>query len=103
MCIRDSLVPLAVEAPFTLVLAGRLIRGRIDAVFPGADGRPQVVDWKTGDARRADPLQLACYRLAWAELQGVAVQEAVSYTHLDVYKRQLSRPSQRPGFSHAHL
>jgi DNA helicase-2/ATP-dependent DNA helicase PcrA len=60
-----------VEFPFTVVLAGRLVRGRIDAVFRGPDGRPQVVDWKTGDARRSDPVQLACYRLAWAELNGL--------------------------------
>ena len=68
-------VPIAVETPFTLVLGGRLVRGRIDAVFAGPDGRPQVVDWKTGDARRADPLQLACYRLAWAELKGLDPDE----------------------------
>ena len=89
------LVPLAVEAPFTLVLAGRLIRGRIDAVFPGADGRPQVVDWKTGDARRADPLQLACYRLAWAELQGVAVQE-VDAVFYDLRSAEVVRPGFLP-------
>lgn len=63
--------PVGVEVPFTLVLAGQLVRGRIDAVFRTADGRYQVVDWKTGSAARADPLQLACYRLAWAELMKV--------------------------------
>jgi DNA helicase-2/ATP-dependent DNA helicase PcrA len=86
-----ALAPLAVETPFTLVLAGRLVRGRIDAVFPGADGRPQVVDWKTGDARRADPLQLACYRLAWAELHGLAVDE-VDAVFFDLHTADVVRP-----------
>ena len=27
-----------------------------------------MVDWKTGRAETADPLQLAIYRLAWAEV-----------------------------------
>jgi DNA helicase-2/ATP-dependent DNA helicase PcrA len=31
------------------------------------------VDWKTGPAETADPLQLAIYRLAWAEAHGLAV------------------------------
>lgn len=90
-----SAVPLAVEVPFTLVLGGRLVRGRIDAVFAGPDGRPQVVDWKTGDARRADPLQLACYRLAWAELHGLPVGgvDAVFY---DLHTADLVRPTDLP-------
>ncbi|MDT9593767.1 ATP-dependent DNA helicase [Nocardioides zeae] len=66
-------VPLATETPFALVLAGQVVRGRIDAVFAG-DGTTHdhlVVDWKTGRDERADPLQLALYRLAWAEIHGV--------------------------------
>lgn len=86
-----ALAPLAVEAPFTLVLAGRLVRGRIDAVFPGVDGRPQVVDWKTGDARRADPLQLACYRLAWAELHGLGIED-VDAVFYDLRSAEVVRP-----------
>ncbi len=94
-----SAVPLAVEVPFTLVLGGRLVRGRIDAVFAGPDGRPQVVDWKTGDARRADPLQLACYRLAWAELHGLPV-DGVDAVFYDLHTADLVRPTglpDRPG------
>lgn len=90
-----SLVPLAVETPFTLVLAGRLVRGRIDAVFAGPDGRPQVVDWKTGDARRADPLQLACYRLAWAELHGLATAD-VDAVFYDLHSAEVVRPVALP-------
>ncbi len=88
-------VPLAVEAPFTLVLGGRLVRGRIDAVFEGPDGRPQVVDWKTGDARRSDPLQLACYRLAWAELNGIPADE-VDAVFYDLHSAELVRPDRLP-------
>ena len=62
--------PHAVEAGFALPLAGRVIRGRIDAVYALPDGRWKVVDWKTG-RESADPLQLAVYRLAWARLVGV--------------------------------
>jgi DNA helicase-2/ATP-dependent DNA helicase PcrA len=66
--------PYAVEAPFALPLAGRVVRGRIDAVYDLGEGRWQVVDWKTG-REAADPVQLAVYRLAWALLQGVPVEQ----------------------------
>lgn len=66
-------VPHAVEAPFALVLDGQVVRGRIDAVYAEPGGRFLVVDWKTNRAPTADPLQLAIYRLAWAELEGVPV------------------------------
>jgi len=39
----------------------------------GQDGY-LVVDWKTNRRQSADPLQLAVYRLAWAELTGVPVE-----------------------------
>lgn len=69
--------PHAVEAPFALVLGAgegrrQVVRGRIDAVYAEADGTFLVVDWKTGTRQDADPLQLALYRLAWAELEGIA-------------------------------
>jgi DNA helicase-2/ATP-dependent DNA helicase PcrA len=72
--------PYAVEAPFSLLMAGRLVRGRVDAVYevPGEDlvaHRWLVVDWKTGRADAADPLQLAIYRVAWAEVQQVPVEQ----------------------------
>ncbi|QNN55068.1 ATP-dependent helicase [Nocardioides mesophilus] len=69
-------VPAEIEPPFALVLAGQVVRGRIDAVYrePDDDGgeRWLVVDWKTNRQQTADPLQLAIYRLAWAELRGIA-------------------------------
>jgi len=64
-------VPHAVEAPFEILLGGQVVRGRIDAVYRDGD-EYLVVDWKTG-SEAADPLQLAVYRLAWAELQGVPI------------------------------
>ena len=59
----------------------QVVRGRIDAVYDepgsGADDATAylVVDWKTGARQSADPLQLALYRLAWAELRGVALEK----------------------------
>lgn len=71
--------PTAVEAPFSLLLGDRVVRGRIDAVFADtADGRPLVVDWKTSSRQRADPAQLAVYRLAWAELTGVPAERVAA-------------------------
>lgn len=63
-------VPHQVEAPFSVVLAGQVVRGRIDAVYETPEGGFEVVDWKTNKAKTADPLQLAVYRLAWSELTG---------------------------------
>lgn len=72
-----AVIPYALEAPFTLLLGGRLIRGRIDAVYrldDDPDGpRFRVLDWKTNRAGDADALQLAIYRVAWAELTGLPV------------------------------
>ncbi len=62
--------PVAIEVPFSLVLGGQQVIGRIDAVFREGD-RWEVVDWKTNRAATADPLQLAVYRLAWAEMNGL--------------------------------
>ncbi len=78
-------VPHAVEAPFALVLAGQVVRGRIDAVYdePAADGSRGflLVDWKTNREQDADPLQLALYRLAWAELRGVPLEHVRAAFH----------------------
>jgi len=68
--------PVAVEVGFEMSLGGRVIRGRMDAVFAEPDGSYTVVDWKTGrppSGRRAEvqAVQLALYRLAWAALRGM--------------------------------
>jgi DNA helicase-2/ATP-dependent DNA helicase PcrA len=68
--------PAEVEVPFEMVIAGTVIRGRMDAVFGSdADGW-LIVDWKTGArptgaAARAAAVQLAGYRLAWARLRRI--------------------------------
>jgi DNA helicase-2/ATP-dependent DNA helicase PcrA len=64
--------PFAIEPPFALVLGSQVVRGRIDAVYETPRSY-LVVDWKTSRRQAADPLQLAIYRLAWAELMGVPV------------------------------
>ncbi|MEL0249052.1 MAG: PD-(D/E)XK nuclease family protein, partial [Actinomycetota bacterium] len=63
--------PVGVERGFSVVLGGRVINGRIDAVFAEGD-RFEVVDWKTGGTASIDPRQLAIYRLAWAQIAGVS-------------------------------
>jgi DNA helicase-2/ATP-dependent DNA helicase PcrA len=74
--------PLEVEVPFETLVAGRSVRGRLDAVFgDAADGRYDVVDWKTGeppasdDQLRSAAVQLAAYRLAWAGLRQVPLDQ----------------------------
>ena len=74
-------VPARIEAPFALVLSGQVIRGRIDAVYAEPDDRWLVVDWKTNREQTADPLQLAIYRLAWADLVGVPVDQVAAAFH----------------------
>ncbi|WP_433340675.1 UvrD-helicase domain-containing protein [Streptomyces sp. CA-253872] len=89
-----------VEVPFQLSLAGRVVRGRIDAVYAHEeDGRRryEIVDWKTGrDRTRADPLQLAVYRLAWAERHGIDPEE-IAATFVFVRSGEAVRPRGLPG------
>jgi DNA helicase-2/ATP-dependent DNA helicase PcrA len=68
--------PSAIEVPFSTVIGGVLVRGRIDAVFPDSDGGATVVDWKTGappvgTAAEAAAVQLHAYRIAWSRLSGL--------------------------------
>ncbi|MGN9756562.1 ATP-dependent helicase [Streptomyces sp. SD31] len=90
--------PYRVEAPFQLAIAGRVVRGRIDAVYRDGDGEGatyEIVDWKTNRTRTADPLQLALYRLAWAEQQGVPL-ESVKAAFLYVRSGEVVRPEDLP-------
>jgi DNA helicase-2/ATP-dependent DNA helicase PcrA len=91
--------PHAVEAPFALVLGGQVVRGRIDAVYAEPVGSSPgflVVDWKTSRGEDADALQLALYRLAWAELAGVAVEQ-VRAAFYYVRSGRLVEPAGLPG------
>ncbi|MFE0269552.1 ATP-dependent helicase [Nocardiopsis alba] len=83
-----SRVPLEVEVPFETVIGDRLVRGRMDAVFHDPEtGTYDVVDWKTGRPpgnraeRHAVGVQLAAYRLAWADLVGVRPEEVRAAFH----------------------
>ncbi|MDQ1016415.1 DNA helicase-2/ATP-dependent DNA helicase PcrA [Streptomyces afghaniensis] len=90
--------PYRVEAPFQLEIAGRVVRGRIDAVYKEGDGQEttyEIIDWKTNRTRTADPLQLAVYRLAWAEQQGVP-PESVTAAFLYVRSGEVVRPEDLP-------
>ena len=91
--------PVAVEQAFELLVGGRLVRGRIDAVYPvlDADGATvgyDVVDYKTGVLPpdfEAASLQLSVYRLAWADLAGCD-PAAVSAAFLYVRTGELKAP-----------
>ncbi|WP_180686720.1 ATP-dependent helicase [Streptomyces gossypiisoli] len=90
--------PYRVEAPFQLAIAGRVVRGRIDAVYRDGDGDGttyEIVDWKTGRSHTADALQLAVYRLAWAEQQGVPL-ESVTAAFVYVRTGEVVRPDDLP-------
>ncbi|MGV0791581.1 ATP-dependent helicase [Mycolicibacterium sp. XJ1819] len=79
--------PIDVEVPFDMVIGGRVVRGRIDAVFADEDGGATVVDWKTGDppdtpeAKQHTAIQLAVYRIAWAALHGCPVNSVRAAFH----------------------
>lgn len=70
-------MPASLELPFALVIGGRTLRGRMDALFAGTleDSNLSenwlVVDWKTGKPGSADDLQLSIYRQAAAQTLGV--------------------------------
>ncbi|MFD7319866.1 UvrD-helicase domain-containing protein [Streptomyces sp. NPDC059875] len=89
--------PYRVEVPVHLSLAGRVVRGRIDAVYRDPDtGAYEIVDWKTSHLRTADPLQLAIYRLAWAEQHGLDPDE-VAAAFVYVRTGDVVRPRALPG------
>ncbi|MFI8518656.1 UvrD-helicase domain-containing protein [Streptomyces sp. NPDC085481] len=88
--------PYRVEVPVHLSLAGRVVRGRIDAVYRDPDtGAYEIVDWKTSHLRTADPLQLAIYRLAWAEQHGLDPEE-VTAAFVYVRTGEVVRPARLP-------
>lgn len=78
--------PIEVEVPFATVIGGVVVRGRMDAVFRRPGDRFDVVDWKTGArptgaSAEVAAVQLAVYRLAWAELVGVPVDRVGAAFH----------------------
>jgi DNA helicase-2/ATP-dependent DNA helicase PcrA len=72
--------PAEIEVPIETMVAGVVVRGRIDAIFRDADGGWDLIDWKTGAvpgpaALRTRSVQLAAYRLAWARLHGIGLDK----------------------------
>lgn len=98
-----ALVPEAVEVPFVLLLGNQQVRGRIDAVYrlDGRDGHDyQVVDWKTFEGP-ADPLQLALYRQAWADVTSTP-PERIDAVFCHVMSGAVERPVQLAGADELH-
>jgi len=95
-------MPIDVEVPFDMVIGGRVVRGRIDAIFADDDGGTTVVDWKTGEppdtpeAKQHTAIQLAVYRLAWAQLHGCPVESVRAAFHYVRSGRTVS-PDTLPG------
>ncbi len=76
----------AQEVPFVIAYEGTIVRGRIDAVFHGANGGYDIVDWKTGrpptgEAAEHAALQLKVYRKAWARLKNIDEAEVRTAFH----------------------
>jgi DNA helicase-2/ATP-dependent DNA helicase PcrA len=72
-----------IELPFTLKKDGRIIRGRIDAVYETEDGGLEIVDFKTGkhfEPRPGEPDQLSLYAEALRAF-GVATNARVNLTY----------------------
>jgi DNA helicase-2/ATP-dependent DNA helicase PcrA len=71
-----------VEVAFETVIAGTLVRGRIDAIYKTDQGF-EVVDWKTGSKvlDEDSAIQLALYRLAWSKLSGTPIEEVSAAFH----------------------
>ena len=94
--------PMFVEQPFEVSIDGIVIRGRMDAVFRDESGW-HIVDWKTGQLpSRADmrylTMQLAVYRIAWAQLQGIDPDEihaSFYYVRYDKLSSADNLPSER--------
>ncbi|MDQ3475169.1 MAG: PD-(D/E)XK nuclease family protein, partial [Actinomycetota bacterium] len=90
--------PTEVEVPFHVRVGdGLALRGRMDAVFGDARTGFEVIDWKTGavpsgSEKQSAAIQLAAYRLAWASLSGVEVDQ-VSAAFVYVRYGETVRPT----------
>jgi DNA helicase-2/ATP-dependent DNA helicase PcrA len=94
--------PWAVEFPLETPVAGFTVRGRIDAVFrnaPSEAGVPEweLVDWKTGRAPtgarlRHRAVQLAVYRLGFARLMEVPLDDVAACFHYVAENRTVRPP-----------
>src|SRR4029079_17620417 len=95
-------MPHAVKATGTRLVDRTVVRGRIDAVYDLRSDRDrgpydfQVFDWKTGRADGTDPLQLAIYRQAWAEVCRIPPERVDAVFYL-VATDSVVRPERLPG------
>ncbi len=76
--VYSEMVPVHTETEVSVRIAGLVVRGVIDAVFQHPDGTWEVVDWKTNREQTADPVQLAIYRVGWAQRVGVEPDEVLT-------------------------
>lgn len=93
-----AMTPAAVEAPVETRVGSVVVRGRIDAVFRDADGRWDLIDWKTGAVPTGRDLQnkavqLALYRLAWSRLHGIPLTEVDAAFFYVVAGREVRMPA----------
>jgi DNA helicase-2/ATP-dependent DNA helicase PcrA len=89
--------PIGVEVGFETVIAGVVVRGRIDAVYEISPGKFEVVDWKTGKVKSGEDLsvaalQLAMYRLAFAKLNNLELSNISAAFHY-VAQNETIRPA----------
>ncbi|MFP5224011.1 MAG: ATP-dependent DNA helicase [Actinomycetota bacterium] len=66
--------PTYIEHPFAMSVGGRIIQGRIDAVYVAKDGSSEIIDWKTGSAPAqmgAERWQMELYALALQRILGL--------------------------------
>ncbi len=92
--------PLWTERPFLLWLDGMVVGGRIDAIFGTAEGRWEVVDYKTGRMPAADDplagLQLDLYALACVDVWGKQPEDlTLTYFYLSA-GQEVTRPAGDP-------
>ena len=98
-------VPYAIEAPFSLDWPGGWSAAGSMRSTPTPNRRRGwlrflVVDWKTGRTETADPLQLAIYRLAWAEANQVPPEQVDAvfyYVRTDRVVRPRALPARAEG------
>ena len=95
----DLRKPLLLEQPFSLPLDGLRVTGRIDRVDRHPDGTYEVIDYKTGSAKRATDLQrdlqLGVYALAASEVFRFKPLR-LSYYYLETGERvHVEKPPER--------
>src|SRR5438552_8196324 len=95
----DLSKPLLLEQPFSLRVDGLRLSGRIDRVDRHADGMYEVIDYKTGSAKRATDLQrdlqLGVYAVAARQVFRFDTL-SLSYYYLETSERvTVDKPSER--------